>query len=56
MSQAMRLIKRGEKEFYVVDPVAGEEANVFISEYLSTDAGGIAANNLDKLPLLGSVE
>jgi hypothetical protein len=45
------MIERGERESYVVDPVDGQEITLLIREYLSTDADGVAENNLDNLPL-----
>ena len=47
---AHRQIEIGAREFYVVEPRTGEEKPIQIRQYLSTDADGIAANNLDSLP------
>jgi hypothetical protein len=47
---AQRQIEAGMREFYVVDPRTGGEKTALIREYLTTDVGGVAANNLDNLP------
>lgn len=47
---AYQQIATRSREFFVVDPRTGEEKTVLIRQYLSTDADGIAANNLDSLP------